>query len=187
MAMNPGTSLNHGTSPLPAIMFVAILFAVPAGCAHEAPVLADLSSYDNMDVNEDGLHADHCARAGTSSTDGSCREMGLPRNVGALLYCPHPETAPAGQPLCLQCAVKPGTKADAVLAHYRRRGDGPWSTQSVPMRQMRSGWFRGTIPAAVMRGHTLEVYFEALDGIDRVATFGEWDSPHSITLCGAPK
>jgi hypothetical protein len=163
-----------------AMGLVSLLIAVLASCAHGDRVPADLTIRDNQDVDEDGTRADHCARAGTTSTDGSCPETGLPKRVGAPLHCPVPETAPAGQPLCLQCRVKAGVKADAALLHYRRPG-GPWSFRSRPMRRTPRGWFRGIVPADVMSGSTIELCFEALDGIDRVATYGARDSPHSIS------
>jgi hypothetical protein len=55
------------------------------------------------------------------------------------------------------------------------------------MRRAPNGWFRATIPTLVTGGYSLFVYYEALDGIDQVATDGHWDSPSVIVICGGRK
>jgi hypothetical protein len=82
--------------------------------------------------------------------------------------------------LCLQCALKPGAKADSVVLHYRKPSEE--SFHSLPMRLAADGWFRVTIPAPIMSGCALYVFYDALDGVDRVATDGQWDSPSVITI-----
>ena len=191
--MNPSSPLPPWRSLLVQMMrLVSLLAAVSAGCGHTVDDMDDFhraireaNSNDRMEIDEDGLNAAICAQAsGPTSTDGSCPETDIPGNMSSPLLCPHPKTSAGGHALCLQCAVRPGVKADSVLLHYRKPAEGQWSSHSLPMRRTPTGWFRATIPALVMSGHELYVHYEALDGIDRVAEDGQWDSPHVITICG---
>jgi len=169
---------------------VSVLSAVSAGCAHtvgddddDAVRLANLA--DDCVVDEAAENAAACEHAsGPRSTDGGCPEMDLPRTMSSPLVCMGPETSTGGNALCLQCALKPGVKADSVLLHYRI---GEESYHGLPMRLAPNGWFRATIPAPVMNGLILFVFYDALDGIDRVATEGQWDSPSAITICRGRK
>ena len=171
---------------------VSLLSAISAGCAHIVidedggclgcpAVVVDYEKDRKEDESAGICEAPSCP----SSTDGSCPETDLPRTMSSPLACTTPQMSPEGQALCLQCALKPGVKADSVLLHYRKSSEE--SFHSLPMRRAADGWFRVTIPALVMSGCALYVFYDALDGIDRVATDGQSDSPAVITICGGRK
>lgn len=187
--MNRGIPLLPWWSPLVGtIRLVSLLSALSAGCAHTV-VDEDMlrPSNDNNVIHEAAIKAPICEdAAGPSSADGTCPEMGLPRHVSSPLECTHPKISPAGHALCLQCAVQPGVRADSVLLRYRKPSEEPF--HSLAMQRSPNGLFTVTVPAAVMSGYGLLVYYEALDGIDRVAaTDGERDSPFVIRICEGRK
>jgi len=188
--MNPSSPLFPWRSPLVGAMRLAtLLSAVSAGCGHTVDDMDDFhraireaNSNDRMEIDEAARKAPICEHAsGPSSADGGCHERDLPRNMSSPLVCTTPETSPAGHALCLLCAVKPGVKVDSLLLHYRKPE--VESYNSLPMHRTPNGWFSVTIPALVMSSYGLYVYYEALDGIDRVATYGERDAPTAITIC----
>ena len=181
--MNPSTPLLPWWSPLVGTMrLVSLLSAVSAGCAHGLP--AEMDNYEK-DREADSAAAICENPSCPSSTDGSCPETDLPRTMTSPLECTTPKMSPGGQALCLQCALKPGVKADSVLLHYRKSSEE--SFHSLPMRRAADGWFRVTIPALVMSGCALYVFYDALDSVARVATDGQSDSPSVIPICRGRK
>ena len=177
--MNPSSPLLRWRSLLVGTLRLVSLLS---GCAHGLPDQVD--DYER-DRREDASAAICENPSCPSSTDGSCPETDLPRTMSSPLECTTPKMSPGGHALCLQCALKPGGRADSVLLHYRRPSEE--SYHSLPMRLAADGWFRVTIPALVMSGCALYVFYDAIDGIDRVATEGQWDSPFVIQICRGHK
>jgi hypothetical protein len=116
-----------------------------------------------------------------SSESASGEEPELPSSMSAPLMCSTPEEAAPGKELSIRCAVKPGVNAKSVELHYR--APGAESYQALPMHRTPKGWYLATIPGHVMKGRSLQVYYDARDGSDNeLATNGQIDSPSVIEI-----
>jgi hypothetical protein len=108
-------------------------------------------------------------------------EPDLPATMAAPLMCAVPEDARAGKELAIRCALKPGLNAKKVQLHYR--AEGGESFQTVPMKRTPKGWFLGTLPGHLVKGTSLQVYFDAQGAGDAVlASNGQSDSPSIIEI-----
>jgi hypothetical protein len=108
-------------------------------------------------------------------------EPDLPSSMNAPLMCSTPEEAPPSKELTIRCAVKPGVNAKAVQLYLRAPGAEAY--QALSMRRTAKGWWITTIPAHVMKGASIQVYYDARDGSDNeVATNGQIDSPSVIEI-----
>ncbi len=115
----------------------------------------------------------------TASESGP--EPNLPSRITSPLMCSTPLESPPDQEMTVRCAVKPGLSVRAVDLHYR--APGAESYQDQPMHRTAKGWYVATVPAHVMRGHSLQVYYDARDGRDKpVASNGQIDSPSVVEI-----
>lgn len=116
----------------------------------------------------------------TSETESS-NEPELPSRMSAPLMCSTPEEAAPGKDLSIRCAVKPGVNAKTVELHYR--APGAESYQALPMRRTDKGWYVATIPGHVIKGQSIQVYYDARDSSDNeVASNGQIDSPSVVEI-----
>lgn len=121
------------------------------------------------------------ARPSAASELDGAAEPELPTSMSAPLMCSTPEEAQPGKELSIRCAVKPGVNAKSVELHYR--APGAESYQALPMHRSAKGWYLATIPGHVMKGASLQVYYDARDGSDNeLATNGQIDSPSVIEI-----
>jgi hypothetical protein len=122
------------------------------------------------------------ARAAATTPDlGGGAEPDLPSSMSAPLMCSTPDEAPPAKELSIRCALKPGVNAKSVQLHYRAPGAEAY--QALPMRRTAKGWYMATIPAHVMKGNSLQVYYDARDGSDNeLASNGQIDSPSLIEI-----
>jgi len=112
---------------------------------------------------------------------GGGSEPDLPSSMNGPLMCSTPDEAPPAKELSIRCAVKPGVNAKAVQLHYRALGAEAF--QVLPMRRTAKGWYLATIPAHVMKGQSIQVYYDARDARDNeVASNGQIDSPTVIEI-----
>jgi hypothetical protein len=108
-------------------------------------------------------------------------EPDLPSSMSAPLMCSTPDEAPPSKELSIRCAVKPGVNAKSVQLHYR--APGAEAFQVLAMRRTAKGWYLATIPSHVMKGQSLQVYYDARDARDNeVASNGQIDSPTVIEI-----
>jgi hypothetical protein len=120
-------------------------------------------------------------RSATSSESSGGAEPELPSSMSAPLMCSTPDEAAPGKELSIRCAVKPGVNAKSVELHYRAPGAEAY--QALPMHRSAKGWYLATIPGHVMKGSSLQVYYDARDGSDNeLATNGQIDSPSVIEI-----
>lgn len=125
--------------------------------------------------------AQPAARPSPSPELAGGSEPDLPSNMSAPLMCSTPEESPPAKELTIRCAVKPGVNGKSVQLHYRAPGAEAY--QALPMRRTPKGWFIATIPSHVMKGPSIQVYFDARDGRDNeVASNGQVDSPSVIEI-----
>jgi hypothetical protein len=121
------------------------------------------------------------ARASATPDLGGGAEPDLPSSMSAPLMCSTPDEAAPGKELSIRCALKPGVNAKAVQLHYRAPGAEAY--QALPMRRTAKGWYMATIPGHVMKGNSLQVYYDARDGNDNeLASNGQIDSPSLIEI-----
>jgi len=108
-------------------------------------------------------------------------EPDLPDTMAAPLMCAVPEDARAGKELAIRCALKPGINAKIVQLHYRVEGGE--SFQVLPMKRTPKGWYLATLPGHMVKGKSLQVYFDAQGASDNVlASNGQIDSPSIIEI-----
>lgn len=108
-------------------------------------------------------------------------EPDLPSSMSAPLMCSTPDEATPGKELSIRCALKPGLNAKVVQLYYRNPGAEAY--QALPMRRTAKGWYLATIPGHVMKGTSLQVYYDARDGNDNeLASNGQIDSPSLIEI-----
>jgi hypothetical protein len=108
-------------------------------------------------------------------------EPDLPDTMAAPLMCAVPEDARAGKDLAIRCALKPGINAKIVQLHYRVEGGE--SFQVLPMKRTPKGWYLATLPGHMVKGKSLQVYFDAQGAGDNVlASNGQIDSPSIIEV-----
>jgi hypothetical protein len=120
-------------------------------------------------------------RASATPDLGGGSEPDLPSSMSAPLMCSTPDEAAPGKELSIRCALKPGVNAKAVQLHYRAPGAEAY--QALPMRRTAKGWYMATVPAHVMKGTSLQVYYDARDGNDNeLASNGQIDSPSLIEI-----
>jgi hypothetical protein len=127
-------------------------------------------------------HSTPAAPAGPALVgDSSGGEPNLPTSFPAPLLCSVPDVVPPNKELVMRCALKPGLNAKAVQVHYRQAGVEAY--QVLGMRKTAKGWYLVTLPSAVMKSGSLQVYFDARDGADNeVASNGQLDSPSIIEV-----
>ncbi len=95
--------------------------------------------------------------------------------------CAVPEDARAGKELAIRCALKPGINAKLVQLHYRVEGGE--SFQVLPMKRTPKGWYLAILPGPMVKGKSLQVYFDAQGAGDNVlASNGQIDSPSIIEI-----
>lgn len=112
---------------------------------------------------------------------GGGSEPDLPSSMSAPLMCSTPDEAAPGKELSIRCALKPGVNAKSVQLYYRAPGAEAY--QALPMRRTAKGWYMATIPGHVMKGSSLQVYYDARDGNDNeLASNGQIDSPSLIEI-----
>jgi hypothetical protein len=108
-------------------------------------------------------------------------EPDLPDTMAAPLMCAVPEDARAGKELSIRCALKPGINARIVQLHYRVEGGE--SFQVLPMKRTPKGWYLATLPGHMVKGKSLQVYFDAQGAGENVlASNGQIDSPSIIEI-----
>ena len=108
-------------------------------------------------------------------------EPDLPGTMAAPLMCAVPEDARAGKELSIRCALKPGINARIVQLHYRVEGGE--SFQVLPMKRTPKGWYLATLPGHMVKGKSLQVYFDAQGAGENVlASNGQIDSPSIIEI-----
>ena len=108
-------------------------------------------------------------------------EPDLPTTMTAPLMCAVPEEAPPGVELALRCALKPGINAKGVRLRYRLLGEEAY--RALDMRRTAKGWYLALVPAHIVKGKSLQLYFEARgSGETPVATHGQPDSPTIVEI-----
>jgi tetratricopeptide (TPR) repeat protein len=112
---------------------------------------------------------------------GDDGEPDLPTSMSAPLMCAVPEEAAPGKELTIRCALKPGVRGKVVQLHHRAPGEETY--KSLDMERTPKGWYLATLPAQVLKGESLQLYFDARDGNDKeVASNGHPDSPSTIEI-----
>jgi hypothetical protein len=153
---------------------------------------ADLKSvFDLAVVEPEPTAAPEPSRSPATSTPeptptlASSGEPDLPSTMPAPLMCATPEESPPGKELSIRCALKPGIKAESVQLHYRAPGAEAY--QNLSMRRTPKGWYVATLPARVMQGTSIQIYYDARDARDnQLASNGQEDSPSVIEIRKKP-
>ena len=114
-------------------------------------------------------------------------EPPVPETVPQPLYCPTADRGPPGQPVPLFCLTQPEVAPSKVIAYFRPSGGEAYT--AVPMKRNPSGWMSATVPGKVVKGRSLQVYFEAQGPTGKVAAHnGKDDLPNVIALkTGSPR
>lgn len=154
----------------------------------ETPELKAIFDQATADAEPTPSAAVEPARSSRSATRASATpelvgasEPDLPSSMSAPLMCSTPDEAPPAKELSIRCALKPNVNAKSVQLHYRSPGAEAY--QALPMRRTPKGWYTATIPAHVMKGDSLQVYYDARDGSDNeLASNGQIDSPSLIEI-----
>jgi hypothetical protein len=164
--------------------------ATPAAGAPAAPPAADASKAKEASAVakvDAPAEAKPAANPEGKLAKGNPNEPPLPKTVPQPLYCPTPDLGPTDQPVPLFCLTQPEVTAGKIVAYFRPAGGENYTT--LTMNRSKSGWLTATVPAKDVKGHSLQVYFEAQDASGNVAANnGKDELPNVIQLKpGAPR
>ncbi|HET6281075.1 MAG TPA: hypothetical protein VFH73_08915 [Polyangia bacterium] len=107
-------------------------------------------------------------------------EPDLPVRINAL-DCPAADETPPDKSVAVRCAVAPNLGVSKVFLFFREPGKEDFS--SAQMEKTRKGWFIGKIPKRVVKGKSLQYYFEGRDKSGKpLVSNGRNDSPNLMLI-----
>jgi len=107
-------------------------------------------------------------------------EPDLPVRINAL-DCPAADETPPDKSVSVRCAVAPNLGVSKVVLFFREPGKEDFA--SAQMEKTRKGWFIGKIPKRVVKGKSLQYYFEGRDKSGKpLVSNGRNDSPNLMLI-----
>lgn len=107
-------------------------------------------------------------------------EPDLPVRINAL-DCPTADETPPDKSVSVRCAVAPNLGVSKVVLFFREPGKEDFSEKA--MEKTRKGWFIGRIPKRIVKGKSLQFYFEGRDkGGKPLVSNGRNDSPNLMLI-----
>jgi len=108
-------------------------------------------------------------------------EPDLPTRFPHGLFCPTLSEVQAGTELTIRCAAKPALATKSVVLQYRPSGTDHFATADA-IRSPK-GWYVAKIPAAEVKGSSLQFFAQAYNANNKVtASNGDDESPNILLL-----
>ena len=108
-------------------------------------------------------------------------EPDLPTHFPNGLFCPTPSEVQTGTELVIRCAAKPALATKSVVLQYRPFGTDRFVTTDA-IRSPK-GWYVAKIPAAEVKGSSLQFFAQAYNANNRVtASNGDDESPNILLI-----
>jgi hypothetical protein len=108
-------------------------------------------------------------------------EPDLPTRFPHGLLCPTPSEVQTGTELVIRCAAKPALATKSVVLQYRPSGTDRFIT--IDALRSPKGWYVAKIPAAEVKGSSLQFFAQAYNANNKVtASNGDDESPNILLI-----